>query len=91
MRSGAAGARLEAPSMAQEVLESTLKGAVVVRLCRCLEDCAAAPNSPGHTPAWSDRCLACLSASLLFSCEVGILKGPARITLSWREDVSAVV
>ncbi len=38
--------------MAQEILESTLRGAVVVRLCRCLEDCAAAPNSPG--PAASD-------------------------------------
>ena len=49
MRRGA-GAPSEAPSMAQEVLESALRGAVVVRLCRCLEDCAAVPNASGPSP-----------------------------------------
>ena len=47
--------------MAQEVMESTLRGAVVVRLCRCLEDCAAAPNTSGAA-AW---CFAGFTGCLL--------------------------
>ncbi|BDA40985.1 probable serine/threonine-protein kinase 36 [Coccomyxa sp. Obi] len=47
LSSSTVGASSEAASMAQEVMESTLRGAVVVRLCRCLEDCAAAPNASG--------------------------------------------
>lgn len=53
-----------AASMAQEVMESTLRGAVVVRLCRCLEDCAAAPNAPGESLGEALRSFASVHHSL---------------------------
>lgn len=38
-----------AAALAQEVLEGALRGNAIVRLCACLEDCAASPAAPG---AW---------------------------------------
>lgn len=36
-----------AGAAAHEVLEGALRGSAVTRLCACLEDCAATPDSPG--------------------------------------------